>query len=98
MLLVLWVSAKYLYFEYSKLVDTDTAGKYKPFIEIVKYTVPYLKSRTIAGVLMGVGHVSFVILFVLNVLRKGKRRQGPTLLDVRRVSVEPAREAAPAAS
>jgi hypothetical protein len=42
--------------------------------------------------------VSFVVLFTLNVLRKGQRRQGPTLLDARPVPPEPAAEAAPAAS
>ena len=53
-----------------------------PFIEIVKFTVPYLTSRTVAGVVMGAGHVAFGVLFVLNVMRKGERRDGPTLLDV----------------
>jgi cytochrome c oxidase cbb3-type subunit I len=53
-----------------------------PFIEVVKFTVPYLTSRTVAGIVMGTGHVAFVVLFVLNVMRKGERREGPTLLDV----------------
>ncbi len=67
-----------------------------PFIEVTKYTVPYLRWRTVAGAIMAVGHISFVILFVLNVMRKGQRREGPTLLDMRRPEPEP--EVAGAAS
>jgi cytochrome c oxidase cbb3-type subunit 1 len=47
---------------------------------VVRYTLPYLVSRSVAGTLIAIGHVAFVILFVLNLLRYGKRRQGPTLL------------------
>jgi cbb3-type cytochrome oxidase subunit 1 len=76
--------------------DAFKPGEYVPFITIVKYTVPFLQSRTVAGVLMGVGHAAFAILFVLNVMRRGERRQGPTMLDVYKPRQEPA--AAPAAS
>jgi cytochrome c oxidase cbb3-type subunit 1 len=95
-LLGLGIGARYLFLQYPR--DPDSIGKYLPFIDIVRFTIPYLKSRTLGGVLMAVGHVAFVTLFVLNVLRKGERRQGPTLLDARELPPEPAEATAPAAS
>ena len=39
-----------------------------PFLAIVKTTLPYLHSRTAAGILMSIGHIAFAIL-VWNMLR-----------------------------
>ncbi len=51
-----------------------------PFMDIVNYTLPYLQMRSIAGILMTIGHLAFAGLFFLNLLRKGEERQDPTLL------------------
>ena len=32
----------------------------KPFVDVVAGTLPYLKLRTVAGLLLGLGHVAFV--------------------------------------
>ncbi len=69
--------------------------KYK-FIDVVRNTGWFLKWRTVAGIMLGLGHVAFIILYLMNVLRYGQRRQGPTLLDFRKARPEPAPE--PAAS
>lgn len=50
-----------------------------PFLTIVQNTLPYLRVRTGAGLLMAAGHLAFAVLFVLNMLRFGKQRLGPTL-------------------
>ena len=50
-----------------------------PFLTIVQNTLPYLRVRTGAGLLMAAGHLAFALLFVLNLLRFGKQRRGPTL-------------------
>lgn len=54
-----------------------------PFMDIVAYSLPYLRVRTWAGVLMTVGHLAFAALFVMNLMRWGERRQGPTLFRER---------------
>ena len=50
-----------------------------PFMDVVSYTVPFLWSRTLAGILMTVGHVVFAIscwqLFTI----RGAELRGPTL-------------------
>jgi cytochrome c oxidase cbb3-type subunit 1 len=50
-----------------------------PFINIVVNTVPYLWSRSLAGVMLTTGHILFATLVVMNVGGWGKQRQGPTL-------------------
>ncbi len=56
-----------------------------PFGQIVTYLLPYLFARSVAGVLLSVGHVAFATLFVANLAGWGKARSGgPTLF------VEPA--------
>ncbi len=51
------------------------------FLQTVKGTIPFLWSRTFAGVLMTVGHVAFAILVGFMLTRKGGEQEGPTLLS-----------------
>lgn len=72
-----------------------------PFLDIVKMMIPYLWSRSLAGVLMTTGHVAFAALFTMNMLHLGKRRYEPTLLDdpreyARLIASPPAWEETPA--
>jgi cytochrome c oxidase cbb3-type subunit I len=50
-----------------------------PFLTIMNNTVPWLKIRTGAGLLMATGHVAFSILVIANLLGWGEERRGPTL-------------------
>ncbi|MFU8805613.1 MAG: cbb3-type cytochrome c oxidase subunit I, partial [Bradymonadaceae bacterium] len=43
-----------------------------PFLDIVAYTIPYLWSRSFAGILMAIGHIAFAILFVRMIRRREK--------------------------
>ncbi len=63
-----------------------------PFLEIVQYTLPYLQYRSWAGGLMAIGHIAFTSLFVMNLLRAGKRRVGPTLFVDVLSSITPTKE------
>jgi cytochrome c oxidase cbb3-type subunit I len=50
-----------------------------PFGNIVTYLLPFLFTRSVAGCLMGVGHIAFAILLVANLAGWGRKRgQGPT--------------------
>ncbi|MGD8439949.1 MAG: cbb3-type cytochrome c oxidase subunit I, partial [Holophagae bacterium] len=49
------------------------------FIDIVRSTIPYLWSRTFAGVLMTAGHVVFAISLWLVFRPSARQIQGPTL-------------------
>ena len=49
-----------------------------PFANIVEYVTPYRAIRSWAGVLLGIGHVAFAILLVMNLAGWGKRTGGPT--------------------
>ena len=50
-----------------------------PFANIVIYLQPHLFARSIAGVLLTVGHVAFAVLFVMNLMGRGEpRTSGPT--------------------
>lgn len=55
-----------------QLLNPDVA-----FLEIVEQTKPWLLSRSIAGILMTVGHVVFAYLVYQIVRRKGARPRGP---------------------
>jgi cytochrome c oxidase cbb3-type subunit 1 len=61
-----------------------------PFGNIVIYLQPYLFTRTIAGMLLGIGHIAFATLFVMNLGGWGKQRTGgPTYFsDPPRVRIE----------
>ena len=50
------------------------------FGEIVNYLLPYLMQRSLAGVLIGLGHVAFAALLAANLCGWGRRRAdaGPT--------------------
>ncbi|MBI2487960.1 MAG: cbb3-type cytochrome c oxidase subunit I [Deltaproteobacteria bacterium] len=49
----------------------------QPFIESVNITKPYLLARSIAGVLILIGHLFFIYIFTLMVTRKGAIRLTP---------------------
>ena len=59
-----------------KMLDTKI-----PFIDIVQYTKPWLRIRSVSGVLLATGHIAFAVLFVKNLLHWGERRTAPTLLN-----------------
>ena len=52
----------------------------QPFMESVKVTLPYLRSRSVGGALMTLGHLVFAFHFVAMVLRHGPARTGAALL------------------
>jgi len=51
----------------------------KPFMDSVTVTLPYLKSRSVGGALMTLGHLVFAFHFVAMALRYGPRRIGAAL-------------------
>ena len=55
-----------------------------PFLDIVEYTVPFLFSRSVAAVLMTIGHIAFFVLLFRMLFAPGERREGPTLLGTPR--------------
>jgi cytochrome c oxidase cbb3-type subunit 1 len=59
-----------------------------PFLDVVKYTLPFLWSRSLGGSLMAVGHAAFLVLFVLNLVGVGGPRRGPTLFTSQERPVE----------
>jgi cytochrome c oxidase cbb3-type subunit 1 len=46
----------------------------KPFIDVVRSTLPYLSVRSISGAMMGFGHLVFAFLFFEMLYRAGPRR------------------------
>lgn len=50
------------------------------FVDIVRYTLPYLRIRTFSGIMLTVGHAAFATLFFMNLFHYGRRRIQPTLL------------------
>ncbi len=60
-----------------------------PFIETVENTVPWLKARSVSGLLLTVGHVAFAINFFWMLFAAGavRSRQEPTLLTKERKPV-----------
>jgi cytochrome c oxidase cbb3-type subunit 1 len=52
------------------------------FLDVVRHTMPYLWSRTFAGVLMAVGHVAFAILVWRMFTLKGRRLPEPASAPV----------------
>jgi cytochrome c oxidase cbb3-type subunit 1 len=55
-----------------------------PFLDIVKYTKPYLILRSISGTAMTIGHVAFAINFFRIVEPHHFHFVGPTLFTTRR--------------
>ncbi len=53
------------------------------FIDIVKNTVPWLKARTISGLMLTVGHTAFAVNFFWMIFAAGavRAKEGPTLLE-----------------
>ncbi len=62
-----------------------------PFGQIVTYLLPYLFTRSVAGVMMSVGHLCFAALLVMNVGGWGRPRAetGPTYFVPRRRAAAP---------
>lgn len=54
----------------------------KPFMESVNITIPYLKSRSLGGAIMTLGHLVFAFHFAAMALRYGPQRVGAALLHV----------------
>jgi cytochrome c oxidase cbb3-type subunit 1 len=54
----------------------------RPFMDSVAVTLPYLKSRTVGGSIMALGHLVFVGHFIAIATRVGRTRSGPALLNV----------------
>jgi cytochrome c oxidase cbb3-type subunit 1 len=52
----------------------------KPFMDSVNVTLPYLKSRSVGGAIMTLGHLVFAGHFAAMVLRYGPARTGAALL------------------
>ncbi|MFZ6649300.1 cbb3-type cytochrome c oxidase subunit I [Undibacterium sp. TJN25] len=55
----------------------------KPFMDSVNVTIPYLKSRSVGGAIMTLGHLVFAFHFVAMALRYGPRRVGAALLHTK---------------
>lgn len=55
----------------------------RPFIESVIVTIPYLKSRTLGGSIMTLGHIVFAGHFAAMAFRYGPARTGAALLHTR---------------
>ncbi|MBX9677002.1 MAG: cbb3-type cytochrome c oxidase subunit I [Methylotenera sp.] len=68
----------------------------KPFMDSVAVTLPYLKSRSIGGGLMVLGHLIFMIHFILISLRYGTKKE-PALL-IPKVNIPFIKEATVAAT
>src|SRR5262249_6193627 len=47
-----------------------------PFSNIVGYLLPFLAVRSVAGSLMGIGHLAFATLLVMNLMGWGAQRTG----------------------
>ncbi len=62
----------------------------RPFMDSVNVTIPWLKSRTVGGAIMTIGHLVFAWHFAAMALRHGPRRVGAALLHTRSASPAPA--------
>ncbi|MES2163342.1 MAG: cbb3-type cytochrome c oxidase subunit I [Pseudomonadota bacterium] len=62
----------------------------KPFMESVRVTIPYLKSRSVGGAIMTLGHLVFAVHFAAIALRHGPARTGAALLYRRAAPNTPA--------
>ncbi len=60
-----------------------------PILEIVQITLPYLKSRTIGGSLMTIGHIAFAISFVWILFARRSEASEPTLFARRQTLPTP---------
>jgi cytochrome c oxidase cbb3-type subunit 1 len=62
----------------------------RPFMESVNITLPYLKSRSVGGAIMTLGHLVFAGHFMAMALRHGPRRIGAALWHVNAAVPTPA--------
>ena len=56
----------------------------RPFMDSVAVTLPYLKARTAGGALMALGHLVFVVHFLMLLAGRSEGRREPTLLAAAR--------------
>lgn len=63
-----------------------------PFLEVVKLTVPYLKIRTLAGIIIAIGHTAFFINLTWIIIRQLQPYRQPTrmIIAATRNAVNPA--------
>jgi len=61
-----------------KMNDPDV-----PFLDIVNFMLPFLWSRSVAGMLMAIGHVAFAVLVYRMFQRRASVQTGPTLFQPR---------------
>ncbi|MRW85441.1 hypothetical protein GJ698_15250 [Pseudoduganella sp. FT26W] len=61
----------------------------RPFMDSVNVTIPYLKSRSVGGAIMTLGHLVFAGHFVAMVLRYGPARTGAALLHTTTAAAAP---------
>ncbi|MGB6054666.1 MAG: cbb3-type cytochrome c oxidase subunit I [Burkholderiaceae bacterium] len=61
----------------------------KPFMDSVAVTLPYLKSRSLGGALMTLGHLVFAFHFIAMALRYGPRRIGAALFHRQPAAASP---------
>jgi cytochrome c oxidase cbb3-type subunit 1 len=54
-----------------------------PFLQVVKDTIPYLETRSFAGIMMTAGHVIFAFSFAMVLLGKTPSSGRPTLIGAR---------------
>jgi len=52
-----------------------------PFVEVMTQTKPWLITRSWSGILISIGHLAFLISFVMMILKLGKPKTEPTLLS-----------------
>jgi len=60
-----------------------------PIGNIVNYLLPYFFNRSIAGVLLTIGHVAFAVSFVMNLAGWGKKRVGGPTYFVQAATTSP---------
>ncbi len=63
------------------------------FLDSMRITIPYLKSRTVGGALMTLGHFVFAVHFVIMALRYGRKRTGAALWHQKHLAAQSATEA-----
>jgi cytochrome c oxidase cbb3-type subunit 1 len=61
----------------------------KPFMESVNVTIPYLKSRSVGGAIMTLGHLVFACHFAAMALRYGPARIGAALIHTPKTTATP---------
>ena len=66
-------------------LQMNDAENYPDFLEIVQNTMPWLKARSISGLMILIGHIAFAVNFFWMLFAAGavRAKQGPTLLEAK---------------